>query len=117
MDHPENLQVLPPNITLEEFNKEISETGHLCVVDFFATWCPPCQRLVGELPNIAKANPDVSFFKVNVEENQAISSHFNVSSIPHVAFLKDNGSGTPTVLETVIGFNINKINQNLSSLK
>lgn len=114
--HPSNLEVLPPNTTIDDFNKRISSAQGLVVVDFFATWCPPCQRLVTELPNIANENQNVTFIKVNVEENNVIASAYKVTSIPHIAFLKNN-NGTPQLLDTVVGFNLPKIKQNISQFK
>ena len=114
--HPSNLEVLPPNTTIEDFNKRIENAPGLVVADFFATWCPPCQRLVGELPNIANENQNVTFIKVNVEENNAISTAYKVTSIPHIAFLKNN-NGNPQLLDTVVGFNLPKIKHNIQQFK
>ncbi|OHT11822.1 Thioredoxin [Tritrichomonas foetus] len=115
MSHPENVLVLPANTQPAAFKDLVQAEAGLVLVDFFATWCPPCQRLVAEIPNLAGEYPKVKFIKVNVEENEAVASQFNVSSIPHVSFLKA-GDGQPQVLETIVGFNLAKIKQTLQSL-
>lgn len=114
--HPANLEVLPANTTVADFNKRVENSPGLVVVDFFATWCPPCQRLIAELPNIANENPNVTFLKVNVEENTSLASAYNVSSIPRIVFLQNN-NGQPQIKDTVEGFNLPMIKQYIEQNK
>ena len=95
----------------EDLQSRVNAHGGLVVVDFFAPWCGPCQRLVGELPKIAAENPKVLFIKVNVDDCQQLAHKFGVSSIPHVLFCK--GNGDIEQLATVVGFNIAVIKQNI----
>ena len=110
-DAPANLHVMSQD-SYDELKKQVEAAGGLCVIDFFAPWCGPCQRLVGELPKIAAENPKVLFIKVNVDDCQQLSHKFGVSSIPHVIFCKGNG-GSIQQLATVVGFNIAAIKQNI----
>ncbi len=60
------------------------------VIDFFATWCGPC-RLVGPILDELKSDlgEDVRIFKIDVDQNQAIASQYNVRSIPTIMIFKD----------------------------
>lgn len=51
--------------------------------DFWATWCGPC-RMQGPVVEQLSEELDgkVSFFKVDVDENQATAEKFGVMSIP-----------------------------------
>lgn len=72
-----------------EFN-ELLQSGELIVVDFFATWCPPCKILsprIEELANDFKGK--VTFIKVDVDKFQSLAKKYGISSIPDVRIYKD----------------------------
>lgn len=78
------------HITEGEFEAEVLKSDVPVLVDFFATWCGPCKKLS---PILEEASSKFGFklVVVDVEQNNEISSQFNVSSIPHV-FLFHKGS-------------------------
>lgn len=71
----------------ENFNQK-TEKG-LVVIDFFATWCGPCQILGPIMEDIAEELKDVNVFKVDVDENEKVARDFGIMSIPTVVILKD----------------------------
>ena len=71
----------------QEFN-ELKSNGNL-VVDFFADWCGPCKMLGPIMEKVAEEYPDVTFVKVNVDDEQDLAVSYGVMSIPSVFFLKD----------------------------
>jgi len=53
------------------------------LIDFFATWCGPCQTLGPILKDVKEALGDqVSIIKIDVDKNQAVASQFNVRGVP-----------------------------------
>jgi len=60
------------------------------VVDVWAEWCGPCRMAEPVLEELASNfQGKVSFFKVNVDENQDLASNYGVMSIPTAILFKD----------------------------
>ncbi len=78
------------HIENEQIINEVLNNEGLVVVDFFATWCAPCQMLSPVLTNLDKKYGDeVEFYKVNVDENQDTAMRYDVISVPTIIFFKD----------------------------
>ena len=56
------------------------------VIDFYATWCGPCQMLAPVLEDLSQ---QVKVVKVDVDENPQLAMAFQVSSIPTVISFRD----------------------------
>ena len=77
-------------ITKENFTKEVEEYKGLAVIDLWAPWCGPCRMLAPVLDELEGEYPTVKFCKINVDEEEELARAFGVSSIPMLAFVKDN---------------------------
>lgn len=72
------------------FDKAL-ETGGLIMVDFWATWCGPCQRLGPVIEQLAEEyeGQNVVIGKVDVDEEPELARRFGVMNIPTVVFFKN----------------------------
>lgn len=77
------------NLSANEFNNAVSASGKLIVIDFWASWCGPCKMLSPIMDELSDEMTDVTFYKVNVDEERELASHFGISSIPTVLMIKD----------------------------
>ena len=69
---------------------EVTKSEKLVIVDFFATWCVPCQMMSEVLRDTEKEYEDViEVFKVDIDENQATAIRYDVTSMPTLVFFKD----------------------------
>ncbi len=68
--------------------KEATAKG-LCLVDFWAPWCGPCQRVLPIMDQLSEEVTDAEILKVNVDENGEIAAEFGVRGIPAVLLFKD----------------------------
>lgn len=60
------------------------------VVDFWATWCGPCQMVLPIITDLAaEYDGRVNVGKCNVDENSEIPAQFGIRSIPTILFFKN----------------------------
>lgn len=75
--------------------------GKPMIVDFSATWCPPCRQLKPIFEKLAEEfKGRVTFVTIDVDENPELSQAYNVKSIPMMVFLNKDGQ----IQNTIVGF-------------
>jgi len=80
----------PINMTGMQLTRAIEKTDELLVVDFWATWCGPCQQFAPTFKQVAaQLEPKARFIKIETEKEQAISAKYNIRSIPTLAIFKN----------------------------
>ena len=80
------------------FKEEIG--SGLTLVDFWAPWCGPCKIIAPILEELApEVEGKANIAKLNVDDNQATASEYEVMSIPTLILFKD---GEP--VDKVVGF-------------
>jgi len=70
----------------KEFNDFVKKP--LVIVDFWATWCMPCQIMGQVINNLSGKFKNIEFAKVNIDENSALAEKFKITNIPTLLFFK-----------------------------
>lgn len=68
------------------------------VVDFYATWCGPCQRIAPIMNELAaEYDGKVVIYKVDIDKAPELAKAFGISSIPAILYIPLDGEPTLTV--------------------
>ena len=71
------------------------ETGQPIMIDFYADWCGPCKMLDAETysdDRVAAASTNLVMVRIDVDQNQPLSSRYRVESIPTIVVLNAEGA-------------------------
>ena len=82
------------HVTEANFDSQVLQADKPVLVDFWATWCGPCQMQAPILGELAKERDDVIIAKVDVDQNPNLAQKYRVMSIPMLAVFKN---GQPVV--------------------
>lgn len=97
-----------------EFDKSAFETAIVAensfvLVDFWAAWCGPCRQFGPIFERVSDKHPDITFAKVDTEEEQELSAMAGIKSIPTLMMFRDgvllfnqSGAAPESALEDII---------------
>lgn len=71
------------NVTAEKV-KQLQSEGNKILVDYWAPWCGPCKTLIPRLESIESEYSNVTFVKVNVDENRESCVDLGIRSVPTI---------------------------------
>lgn len=88
-----------PAVTDSTFTHEVEHHQGLAVVDFGASWCPPCRVLAPVIDALASDYAGrVKVLTLDVDANPATQARFGVRGLPSVLFFRDG-----TLVDSVVG--------------
>ncbi|CAD7968305.1 unnamed protein product [Amoebophrya sp. A25] len=97
--------------TKDEFDATLKD-NKLVVVDFTATWCGPCQQIAPKFAELAEKYSDVTFIKVDVDDNGDTAEACDVQCMPTFQFFKEGSQ-----VHKIEGASVDKLVAAIEDLK
>ena len=84
-------------LTFAQAKEQAQKDGKILIVDFMATWCPPCKKM----ESTTWADPDVNDWvkknaiavQIDVDKNRKTSRDLEISAMPTIVLFKPDGGG------------------------
>lgn len=77
-------------LSTDQWPAEVLQAKTPVLVDFFATWCPPCRFVAPIVEDLAKElDGKVAFAKLNIDNSPEIMMEYQVEGVPTLAIFRD----------------------------
>lgn len=76
-------------ISDSNFEQVIKQSTGLIVIEFWAKWCVPCQRVQKSLTEATLLFTNLEVWTMSVDTNPITVEKFQIRTIPHILFYKD----------------------------
>jgi thioredoxin 1 len=75
-------------LTSDTFEDTVTKPG-ITLVDWWASWCGPCRMFAPVFEKASEQHPDVTFGKIDTEDQQDLSAAAEITSIPTLMAFRD----------------------------
>ncbi len=79
----------------------IADTGKTVVLDFYATWCPPCRAMAPTMEEMEKKYADkIEFKKIDIDQEKELAAQLGIEAVPTLVILSPQGE----IIHRLVGY-------------
>jgi thioredoxin 1 len=76
-------------VTMTSANHDETVSDGIVFIDFWAEWCGPCKRFAPMFEQASEQYTDITFAKVDTEDQHELTARYGVRSIPTLVIYRD----------------------------
>jgi len=84
------LHILQEGDPYSNVSELTNNSGALNVLYFTASWCGPCKMIAPHVQQLAERNPNVNFYKIDVDEFEELTASAGINCMPTFLLFKNN---------------------------
>ena len=88
------------DIELSNFETEVIKSEKKVLIDFYADWCGPCQKLSPIVDKFAEEHSEIKVVRIDIDAQEDLADRYNIRSIPTLVVI-ENGEEINRVIGLV----------------
>lgn len=88
------------DIELSNFETEVIKREKKVLIDFYADWCGPCQKLSPIVDKFAEEHSEIKVVRIDIDAQEDLADRYNIRSIPTLVVI-ENGEEINRVIGLV----------------
>ena len=76
-------------VTMTKDTHDETVKDGIVLIDFWAAWCGPCRQFAPIFERSSEQHPEITFAKVDTEDQQQLAAEYGISSIPTLVIYRD----------------------------
>ena len=100
VENNENAKSDVLNIESSNFETEVIKSEKKVLIDFYADWCGPCQKLSPIVDKFAKEHNEIKVVRIDIDAQEDLADKYNIRSIPTLVVI-ENGEEINRVIGLV----------------
>ena len=100
VENNENAKSDVLDIESSNFETEVIKSEKKVLIDFYADWCGPCQKLSPIVDKFAEEHSEIKVVRIDIDAQEELADRYNIRSIPTLVVI-ENGEEINRVIGLV----------------